>query len=55
MARRSKRKKRKPNARTNAAGRRLLESVREAHRAVMTGNYAGLTVRHVEIAAFERF
>lgn len=34
---------------TNHAGRELLEAVREAHRAVTSGNFNGITIREVEI------
>lgn len=35
--------------RTNRAGRELIEAVREAHRAVTTGDYSNITIREVEI------
>lgn len=34
---------------TNRAGRELLNAVREAHRAVTTGDSSGITIRDVEI------
>lgn len=50
MARiRSKRKL--SGTKTNKAGRELLEAVREAHRAVTTGDFSGITIREVEIPA----
>jgi hypothetical protein len=34
---------------TNKAGRELLKAVREAHHAVTTGDFSGITIRDVEI------
>lgn len=34
---------------TNKAGRELLDAVREAHSAVTTGDFSGITIREVEI------
>jgi len=44
-----KKKSRRKSVRTNAAGRQLLEAVRQMHHAVTTGDYSGLTIRTVEI------
>jgi len=45
--------KRKPlikrPARANAAGRELLAAVREAHRAITSGDFKSLTVQRVEV------
>jgi DNA-binding transcriptional regulator YiaG len=43
-------KKRSAGAgKTNKAGRELLKAVREAHHAVTTGDFSGITIRDVEI------
>jgi putative transcriptional regulator len=41
--------KKRTAVKTNRAGRELLQAVREAHRAVTTGDYSGITIRHVQI------
>jgi DNA-binding transcriptional regulator YiaG len=41
--------RKKTRAKTNAAGRELLGAVRQAHRAVTTGDFTGITIRQVEI------
>ena len=43
-------KRRTGASRTNKAGRELLDAVREAHRAVTTGDFSGITIRQVEIS-----
>lgn len=48
MTRQTKNRGRRP-AKTNRAGRELLEAVREAHRAVTTGDFSAITIRDVEI------
>lgn len=49
MSARAIKAKNKGRARTNAAGRELLESVRQAHHAVGSGDWSSLTVREAEI------
>jgi DNA-binding transcriptional regulator YiaG len=49
MRRNSTTKPKKAVTKTNAAGRALMEAVRQAHRAVTTGDLTGITIREVEI------
>ena len=42
-------KRKAGGTKTNKAGRELLDAVREAHRAVTTGDFSGITIREVEI------
>ena len=49
MNTRATKTKQKRRVRTNAAGRELLDSIREAHRAVVTGDWSSLTVREAEV------
>lgn len=48
MRRATQKRGRRPG-KTNRAGRELLNAVREAHRAVTTGDFSGITIRDVEI------
>lgn len=50
MATKTHRKGRRASPRkSNAAGRELLEAVRELHHAVVTGDHSKLTIRQVEV------
>jgi DNA-binding transcriptional regulator YiaG len=49
MQRNSKTTRKTSGTKTNAAGRELMEAVRQAHRAVTTGDLSGITIREVEI------
>jgi len=44
-------KRRTATVRTNAAGRELIDAVRQAHRAMTTGDFTGITIREVEISS----